>query len=395
MPTNQLLPIDLAVPLVALSPLSRCEVCIILPARDESARIEKCLLALARQIDLRGFPIPSDRYEVIVLANNCGDRTASLARAFGRRHPGFVLHVVEMKLSPERSFVGCARKLLMDEACRRLLALGRTKGVIASTDADSFVESTWVAAILKEVQAGADAVGGRITADREERLRLSPSAERTYLRKVAYDFLLAELEHLIDPDPFDLFPRHANHIGASIAVTAATYAAIGGLPNVLEEEDAALYKAIVRSGARFRHSLDVRVTTSARLDGRVKHGFATGLMLFGNSHQNSPCLWVENVSGSENRLRARGLMRKIWHGVRSGRALPGPDLKAIARLLRISASWLANEFHEVSTWGQLVEQVELQQIAEGEWERFWPKTFLERAIERLRIRVAELRRSAS
>ena len=146
MPTNQLLPIDLAIPLVALSPLSRCEVCIILPARDESARIEKCLLALARQIDLRGFQMPSDRYEVIVLANNCRDRTASLARAFGLRHPGFILHVVEMKLPPERSFVGCARKLLMDEACRRLLALGRTKGVIASTDADSFVEPTWVAA---------------------------------------------------------------------------------------------------------------------------------------------------------------------------------------------------------------------------------------------------------
>src|SRR6476659_4903040 len=144
MSTNQLLPIDLAVPLVAPPPLSTCEICVILPARDESARIEKCLLALARQIDLRGFQIPSARYEVIVLANNCRDDTASLARASGRCHPRLVLHVVETKLSPEQSFVGCARKLLMDEACRRLLAIGYPKGVIASTDADSFVEPTWL-----------------------------------------------------------------------------------------------------------------------------------------------------------------------------------------------------------------------------------------------------------
>jgi hypothetical protein len=116
--------------------------------------------------------------------------------------------------------------------------------------------------------------------------------------------------------------------------------------------------------------------------------------LFSNSHQNSPCLWVENVSGSEDRLRARRVLRKIWQSARARLALPGPDLKIIAQRLRVSAPWLANELLEVSTWGQLIEQIELRQTAEGEWERFWPKMFLERAIETLRIRVAELRASA-
>jgi hypothetical protein len=179
----------------------------------------------------------------------------------------------------------------------RFRLLGRPKGIIASTDGDTFVEPTWLAGILQEIDAGADAVGGRIVADPSERLLLHPSAERTYLRQVAYGFLLAELEHLIDPDPFDPFPRHPNHNGASLALTATTYARIGGLPDVLEEEDRALYKAIIRSGARFRHSLGVRATTSARLDGRVEHGFSAGLKLFSKLDQCSPPQRIVPLAG--------------------------------------------------------------------------------------------------
>jgi glycosyltransferase involved in cell wall biosynthesis len=391
MPTNHSLRNELGVPLVMQPPHRTCEVCVILPARDESARIEKCLSALADQIDLGRVPIYPGRYEVIVLANNCCDETAALARAFGRRHPQLVLHVVDIEFSPEKSFVGCARKLLMDEACRRLLLLGRHNGIIASTDGDTCVEPTWLAGILREVDAGADAVGGRIVADPRERLLLHPFAQFIYLRQVAYGFLLAELEHLIDPDPFDHYPRHPNHNGASLAVTAATYDRIGGLPDVLEEEDNALYKAILRSGARFRHSLGVRATTSARLDGRVEHGFSAGLKQFSNLDGNSPSLLVENVSASETRLRARRVVREYRREVQLRRALTASQVKTAARLLRISASWLLREIHRTQPWGQLVERIDLRQTTEGEWERSWPKMLLEQAIAALRIRLSDLR----
>ena len=297
--------------LIDRSPLERCEACIVVPARDESARIEKCLSALVGQVDRNGKPLHPAAYEVVVLANNCHDETAERARAFGLRNPRLVLHVVETHFPPARSYVGCARKLLMDEACRRLFLLGRADGVIVSTDADSFADPGWLAGILREVDAGADGVGGRIVADREERMRLGPRAELTYLRQVAYDFLVAEMEELIDPNPFDPFPRHSNHIGASLAVTAGLYAQIGGLPNVLEDEDKALYKAILRSGGRFRHSMDVRVTTSARLDGRVEHGFSSGLRHFGSLGQQAKLLFVESASASEIRLRARRALRDL------------------------------------------------------------------------------------
>ena len=378
-------------PLVDRSPLETCEACIVVPAREESVRIEKCLSALVRQVDPDGRPIDPVKYEVIVLANNCHDETAARARAFGVQHPCLVLHVVEINFPPERSYVGCARKLLMDEACRRLFLLGRPGGVIASTDADSFVDPGWIAGIMREVDAGADAVGGRIVADRDERLLLHPSAELTYLQQVAYDFLIAELEDLIDPDPFDPFPRHFNHIGASLAVTAGLYAQIGGLPDVLEDEDKELYKAILRSGARFRHSLDVRVTTSARLDGRVERGFSAGLRHFGRLGQQSRPMLVESVAASEIRLRARRALRELSREVQLNRPLTSCQVRRVARSLGISDSWLWHEIYRPQTWGHLIERVELRQKAEGEWEQLWPPMFLEKAVAALRIRVSDLR----
>jgi hypothetical protein len=391
MQTNRSLRNEPGVPLVVQPPRRTCEVCVILPVRDESTRIEKCLSALADQIDLDHVPIYPGRYEVIVLANNCRDETAAVARAFGRHHPQMVLHAVDIQFPPEKSFVGCARKLLMDEACRRLLLLGKRHGIIASTDGDTCVQPTWLAGILREIDAGADAVGGRIVADPMERSMLQPFAQLTYLRQVAYGFLLAELEHLIDPDPFDQYPRHPNHNGASLAVTAATYDRIGGLPDVLEEEDNALYKAILRCGARFRHSLAVRATTSARLDGRVEHGFSAGLRQFSNLEQNSPSLLVEDVSATETRLRGRRMVRQFAQGVQLRGALTASQVKTVALSLRISASWLVGEIHRQQPWGHLVERIDLRQKSEGEWERSWPKMLLERAIAALRIRLSDLR----
>jgi hypothetical protein len=378
-------------PLAERSPLKTCEACIVVPARDESMRIEKCLSALATQVDPGGRPVDPAKYEVIVLANNCHDETAARARAFGVRHPRLVLHVVEVNFPPARSYVGCARKLLMDEACQRLFLLGRPDGVIVSTDADSFADPGWIAGIMREIDAGADAVGGRIVADPEERLLLPPSAELTYLRQVAYDFSIAELEDLIDPDPFDRFPRHSNHIGASLAITAGLYAQIGGLPDVLEDEDKALYKAILRSGAHFRHSLDVRVTTSARLDGRVEHGFSAGLRHFGSLGQHSQPFLVESASASEMRLRARGALRALSREVQQNQPVTSSQVRQVARSLAISASWLRREMYRPQTWGQLMERIESQQKAEGEWEQLWPTVFLEKAVADLRIRLFDLR----
>jgi len=162
-------------PLVGAPIRPSCELCVIVPVRDEALTIPAALEALATQTDLTGKPIPYERYEVIVLANNCRDASAAMARTFVRQHPGFQLNVVERRLEGAESHVGRARQMLMHEACCRLAPLGRIPSIIASTDGDTVVDAQWLAGIIAEIAAGADAVGGRILIQPQDRRMLDPS----------------------------------------------------------------------------------------------------------------------------------------------------------------------------------------------------------------------------
>ena len=85
--------------------------------------------------------------------------------------------------------------------------------MIASTDGDSQVSPTWIAAILHEIAQGADAVGGRIVLDPSGLACLSAHARACHLREVGYRSLIAELESYLDPDPHNPFPRHYQNYG--------------------------------------------------------------------------------------------------------------------------------------------------------------------------------------
>jgi hypothetical protein len=53
------------------------------PVKDEEERLPACLRALAQQRDQLGQPIPPTLVRIVVFANNCSDRSASLARKLG------------------------------------------------------------------------------------------------------------------------------------------------------------------------------------------------------------------------------------------------------------------------------------------------------------------------
>jgi hypothetical protein len=263
--------------LISVPPLPQCEVSVIVPVKDEAQTLVATLTALANQTDLNGQPLNPIAYEIIVLANNCIDESAAIARQFAKQHPDLVLHVAEITLPPDRAYIGYVRKMLMDEAYLRLMSLGRSRGIIASTDGDTKVSATWIAAISHEIGSGVDAVGGRILTDRHSRQALHPQAKSHFLQEVGYRSLLAQIEFHLDPDPYDPLPRHYQHYGASLAVTAEMYAKAGGIPPVRTPEDEAFYQALLRVDARFRHSPLVQVTTSARLSGRSPVGLAAQL----------------------------------------------------------------------------------------------------------------------
>ncbi len=81
-------------------------------------------------------------------------------------------------------------------------------------------------------------VGGRLVIDDDG----VPGSELAALhaRIERYWSGVRRLEDLLDPPPHDPAPRHGDHTGASLAVPAALYRAVGGLPPLPCGEDNAL-----------------------------------------------------------------------------------------------------------------------------------------------------------
>lgn len=233
-----------------------------IPVRDEAERIGDCLLALDGQ---DGASPPG----VLLLVNNTEDgtvrRVAELSPAL--RTP---VRVVEVVFPTGQAHAGQARRSAMAEADARAPA-----GVpLLTTDADGRVEPGWLAANLRHLGRGVDAVFGMAVIDPVEALGIPPALHDADAREVAYAALLDEIECLLDPDPDDPWPRHTEHSGASIAVTRTAFRAVGGVPALPLGEDRAFHAALRRADARMVHARDVRVVVSGRILGRAEGGMA-------------------------------------------------------------------------------------------------------------------------
>ena len=378
-------------PLVWTPSDPRCEAIVIVPARNEAETIQSTLRALAYQYDARGRPLDHTRYEVLLLCNNSTDASAYLARQFAMQHPSFALQVIEVTLAPANANVGYARRLLMNEACRRLRALGRPRGVICSTDGDTCVTPTWLAATLDAVQRGADAVGGRIQTSVAARKAMPPALRDCYLLDVAYQYFAAELEAMLDPDPHDPWPRHHQHFGASFAITAVMYERIGGLPRVPVFEDIALYRTLMQVDARVRHTLAVCVITSARRTGRAEGGMAVTLAGWEALGAVPPPLRVDNLPFLEARFRARRQLRILWQEGQRGDACSNDATARIARACAVEPHWLTNALRRYESFGTLYEATIARCKEEGR--HGGPSTLIDiaEAVVQLRMRLAPWR----
>ena len=373
-------------------PSPRLTLSVVIPVRNEAAGIERTLASLARQVDLAGRPLDPDIYEVLLLANNCTDGTAEAARRFARRTPCFSLHVAEVCLPPQAAHVGTARRFLMDAACRRVMQDGRSSGVIASTDGDTEAAPDWAAQTLGEVERGADAVGGRIRVERGESRQAEDRDARLYaLRDRAYQRGLARLEHEIDPDPADPWPRHHQFFGGSLAVTALAYRAAGGLPPLPCLEDVALGEALRRIDARIRHSPAVRVATSPRQQGRTPLGLSSQLREWGQMSRAGESHWVQQPAAVALRFAARRALRGLWQA-RAGQGGP-EDVSAAAAALAVPAAVLCEGLAGSrqpfgALWAVVMEH---HKQPGGVWARRWPLVPITHALSDLRRLAAHLR----
>src|SRR3984885_7843832 len=247
------------------------------PVKDEEERVPACLRALAQQRDRLGQPIPPTLVRIVAFANNCSDRSASLARKLGAGL-SLDIRVAEARLPPAVAPAGPARRVVMDLAEAWLVEAGDKDGVILTTDADSQVAPNWIAENLAAFAAGAEAVLGRIDLD-EEGTRLPEALHRRGELEDTYERLLTELSWLLDPLGHDPGPHHATVSGASLGVTRTAYCRVGRLPRVPLGEDKALIALLSRHDARIRHCPTAHVITSGRTNGRAPGGVADALRI--------------------------------------------------------------------------------------------------------------------
>ena len=336
------------------------EASVIVPVKDEARRLGATLRCLAAQRGEDGRPMAPGRFEIIVLANNCNDASAEVVRRYAARRPQLRLYVVEATFPKAVAHVGHARACLMNEACRRLLAVGRENGVIASTDGDTQVGPGWLAATLAEVGNGADAVGGRIVMLADA--AMPPGLARYTRRDATYQRLRVQLEHALDPDPADPWPRHHQHFGASLAITARAYVHVGGLPAEPFLEDEALYQALRRHDIQVRHSERVEVLTSNRQHGRVAVGLSWQLREWAALSRGHREAMVPDPAAWAQELVLRRRLRRLWATSDGGRRRFSPTnalrVDALAARLGVSRRWLARLLAAGGPFGALWHEVE-------------------------------------
>jgi cellulose synthase/poly-beta-1,6-N-acetylglucosamine synthase-like glycosyltransferase len=134
---------------------------VVVPAHDEAELVARCVRSLLAQ------SYPRDRYQVIVVADNCEDETAAEARSAG----AWVL----VRDEPGLRGKGRALRWAMD----RLLSGPHPPQAIVVVDADSVAEPAFLEALVGPYERGADCVQG-------ESLLIEDGSSQSALRAAAF-----------------------------------------------------------------------------------------------------------------------------------------------------------------------------------------------------------------
>lgn len=273
-------------------------VAVAIPVHNEASLITPCLMALARQS-------VTERFDVVVLLNNCSDGTEIVVERLSRALP-YRLQIHEYWLDPAVLNAGVARRLAMLHAAS---FVGAT-GVLLTTDADACVPEHWIESNLRYIDAGCDAVAGMTHMDPEDEATLPTHLGDDEARVMAYATLLDEIDSLLDPCAHDPFPRHTERSGASIAVRADVHNRAGGFEGVASGEDRRFFQSLRQLDAKIRHASDIVVTVSGRLTGRAHGGMAETMA----RRMQQADVWLdedlESAARQERRTGLRAALRR-------------------------------------------------------------------------------------
>jgi hypothetical protein len=216
--------------LIATLPSDRLGIVVVIPAKDE----EDIVTSLK---SLRACDQPECDYEVIVVVNTSeadsaeciatNVRQAEAAEVWAADFSEF--HILQCHgLKKKHAGVGLARKIGMDEACRRL----GPKGVIACFDADSRCEPNY----LVEIE--------RLFRENEEcqvcSIRFEHPVSGTEFEPSIYEAIVLyelHLRYFIHAQKFAGFPHAVQTIGSSMAVRCDAYQEQNGMSKRQAGED--------------------------------------------------------------------------------------------------------------------------------------------------------------
>ena len=292
-----------------MRPFPRAVVCV--PARDE----ERCLPRLLRSLaDQDGIAVDAP-LRVLIVANNCSDGTVAAVRAMqaAGSAPALAIRIVEAHLTGAEAHVGTARRMALDAGAAWLDADGCPDGVLLTTDADARVPRDWLAANLRALE-GAEIVGGRLVIDPEA--AIDPALADLHRRIERYWASVRRIEDALDPPPHDPTPRHGDHTGASLALGAALYRSVGGLPALPRGEDNALVARVREAGGRLRHCPDVSVLVSDRAAGRAQGGMATEMVRRAAAVRAGLPYRLPAPRHWERVIARRAALRRAWNETR-------------------------------------------------------------------------------
>jgi GT2 family glycosyltransferase len=272
---------------------------IAIPVQNEEAHIGACIDALAAQT------VKFTR--LVLLLNNCTDATLPICQQRAAHLPN--IDIRNVTLPRDKASAGQARRLAWQQA-----ALFAEGGVILTTDADAVPERFWIEQNIRALAAGADAVCGRAALHSADAGAIRRGLHFDDLREGFLLGLLDEIAAWIDPDPADPWPRHQQHSGASIAVTAAALGRAGGAPDVPNGEDRALIERLRRVDARIRHAPEICVAVSGRLEGRATGGMAAALKRRLARQDVLTDETVEPATDAYRRVLARARLRAVFGG---------------------------------------------------------------------------------
>lgn len=241
----------------------RFDAAIVIPARQELEFIGRAI-----EHAIRSGRATSARCALVIVVNNSADATYKIACASLAAN-NFPALVLDCRFDAAIADIGHARRFALDVAAA-------CPGVryLLSTDADGAVARDWTDRAIASLRHS-DMVCGRVDTDPRDLAQLPDSVRICGEVEAQLRGALDALWIAVNGPSSRGYTNRGS--GANMAMRAAAYRSVGGLPPVPSGEDRALHALFEVEGRSIRHDEGMCVTVSGRIHSTIGGGMAACL----------------------------------------------------------------------------------------------------------------------